>query len=418
MKFLFISISFLVFSFFTTSSKAQFRTNAQNLVLTNEDSLNYGANQNKTVISGYGDAFYQRDFNKQQSKASLERVVLFVGHRFNEKISLFTEMELENAVVASSGDEGNSAGGEISMEQAFLKFNLNARQYIVAGLFLPRIGILNENHLPVNFNGVERPMVETLVIPATWRELGVAFYGTLNNLPLTYDVGLMNGLNSANFEHGTGFREGRAEGSNAFANNLAVTAGIQYNVSDFKFQVSGYAGGTVGLNQHSADSLGLDNGAFGTPLYLGEADMQYAKNGVSAKVLGTYVAYPDADKVNVAYAKNTGSAMYGAYAEVAYDWLYKKQKTAQFITFVRGEMLDLNSSLPPEPKGIYDGTQKQTHIIAGFSYLPIPNVVIKADVRLLHTGPQNPELVINPPPNAIPYKQENQFLNIGIGYSF
>jgi hypothetical protein len=417
MKFLFILISFLVFSFFTTSSKAQFRTNAQNLVLTNEDSLNYGANQNKTVISGYGDAFYQRDFNKQQSKASLERVVLFVGHRFNEKISVFTEMELENAVVASSG-EGNNTGGEISMEQAFLKFNLNARQYIVAGLFLPRIGILNENHLPVNFNGVERPMVETLVIPATWRELGVAFYGTLNNLPLTYDVGLMNGLNSANFQHGTGFREGRAEGSNAFANNLAVTAAVQYNVSDFKFQVSGYAGGTVGLNQHSADSLGLDNGAFGTPLYLGEADIQYVKNGVSAKILGTYVSYPDADKVNVAYAKNTGSAMYGAYAEVAYDWLFKKQKTAQFITFVRGEMLDLNSSLPPEPKGIYDGTQKQTHIIAGFSYLPIPNVVIKADVRLLHTGPQNPELVINPAPNAIPYKQDNQFLNIGIGYSF
>ena len=76
-------------------------------------------------------------------------------------------------------------------------------------------------------------------------------------------------------------------------------------------------------------------------------------------------------------------------------WLYKQHKTPQFITFVRGEMLDLNSSLPAEPKGIYDGTEKQTHIIAGFSYLPIPNVVIKADVRILHTGPQNPELVIN-----------------------
>ena len=71
--------------------------------------------------------------------------------------------------------------------------------------------------------------------------------------------------------------------------------------------------------------------------------------------------------------------------------------------------LILNSSLPAEPKGIYDGTEKQTHIIAGFSYLPIPNVVIKADVRVLHTGAQNPALVINPPPNALPYKQTNQF---------
>ncbi len=191
MKFLFAATIFILLSFFAINSKAQFQTNAQKIVSTNEDSLNSGSNQNKTVISGYGDAFYQRDFNKEQSKASLERVVLFVGHRFNQKIFLFTEMELENALVTSSGenDEGGNGGGDISMEQAYLKFNLNAHQYLVAGLFLPRIGILNENHLPVNFNGVERPMVETLIIPATWRELGVAFYGTLNNLPLTYDVG-------------------------------------------------------------------------------------------------------------------------------------------------------------------------------------------------------------------------------------
>lgn len=409
----------ILFSIISVSElNAQYQTNAQKII-SSEDSLNNGSNQNKTVISGYGDAFYQRNFNLAQSKASLERVVLFVGHRFNEKISLFTELELENAVVAGGGDEDeNSNGGDISMEQAFLKFNFNAKQYLIAGLFTPRIGILNENHLPVNFNGVERPIAEQLIIPATWRELGVGFYGSLNNLPLSYDVAVMNGLNSADFNHGSGFRDGRALGSNAFANNLAVTAAVQYNISDLKFQISGYAGGTVGLNQRSADSLSLDNGAFGTPLYLGEADVQFAKNGVSAKALAAYVAYPDADKVNVAYAKNIGSGMYGAYAELGFDWLYHEQKTAQFITFVRGEMLDLNSSLPAEPKGIYDGTEKQTHIIAGFSYLPIPNVVIKADVRILHTGAQNPELVINPAPNALPYKQNNQSLNIGIGYSF
>jgi putative iron-regulated protein len=31
------------------------------------------------------------------------------------------------------------------MEQAFLRFNLNARQYIIPGLFTPRIGITNES---------------------------------------------------------------------------------------------------------------------------------------------------------------------------------------------------------------------------------------------------------------------------------
>lgn len=417
MRFLFKATCTIAILFITFSAKAQFRTNAQNLVLTNEDSLNYGKDiKNKTVISGYGSAFYQRDFDHKISTASLERVVLFVGHRFSDKISLFTELELENAVVASSSDE-NSNGGEISMEQAFLKFNLNSKQYLIAGLFTPRIGILNENHLPVNFNGVERPIVEQLIIPATWRELGVGFYGSLNNLPLNYEVAIMNGLNSANFEHGSGFRNGRAEGSNALANNIAVTAAVQYNISNFKFQVSGYVSGTVGLNQRGADSLGLNSGGFGTPLYLGEADIQYNNSGIGFKALGTYVSYPDAGKVNAAYNNNSPTSMYGAYAELDYNWLHVKQTATQFITFVRGEMLNINSTIP-KGKAIYDGTEKQTHIIAGISYLPLPNVVIKADVRILHTGKQNPALVINPAPNALPYNQNNEFLNVGIGYSF
>jgi hypothetical protein len=407
----FIGVLFLLFTF---AVYAQTRTNAQKLVFTNEDSLNAGIAKQKTVISGYGSAFYQRDFTAQQSKATLERVVLFAGHQFNSKISLFTEMELENAVVAGGEEEK----GEIAMEQAFLKFNLNPRQYIVAGLFVPRIGILNENHLPVNFNGVERPMVEQLVIPATWRELGIGFYGRSNKFPLNYSAALLNGLNSASFEHGNGIRDGRAEGSNAAANNLAVTISLQYNWKNFKFQMSGYTGGTVGLNKRGADSLNLNSGAFGTPLYLVEADVQYTKNAFSVKAIFANVSYPDAAKVNTAYAKNLATNMYGGYLELAYDWLYKKQRQAGFTTFARYEVLDLNSSIPAPPKAIYDGTLKQQHLIAGVSYLPIPNVAVKADVRLLHTGAQNPNLVINPAPNAIPYNQNNTFLNIGIGYSF
>jgi hypothetical protein len=394
------------------SPNQPFKTGAQQLVMTYEDSLQAGISSSKTVISGYGSAFYQRNFNEKQSTVTLERAVLFVGHQFSSSISVFTELEIENAKVAS-GENGN---GEISMEQAFLKFNLNPKQYIIAGLFVPRIGLLNENHLPVNFNGVERPMVEQFIIPATWRELGIGFYGSANRIPLNYCIALMNGLNSANFEHGSGIREGRAEGSSALSNNLAVTAAIQYFWQDVKFQVSGYAGGTVGLSPRSADSLKLTSGALGTPLFLGEADLQYFKNGISVKLLGSYISYPGARSINAVYNNNPPTAMYGAYAELAYDWLHRKNKKAQFVTFGRLELFDLNASIPAN--GIHDGTENQTHLIAGISYLPIPNVVIKADVRLLHTGSQNPDLVINPSPNERLYEQNNQFLNIGIGYSF
>jgi hypothetical protein len=415
MKYLLAPFLFILSFCMAIPTEAQsFRTGAQQLVLSNEDSLHAGINSQKTVISGYGSAFYQRNFNQKQSTLTLERAVLFVGHQFSQKISFFSELEIENAKVAG----GESNGAEISMEQAFLKFSLNPKQYLVAGLFTPRIGILNENHLPVNFNGVERPLVETLIIPATWRELGVGFYGSMDRLPVNYSIAFLNGLNAENFERGNGIAGGRAEGSLASANNLAVTAAIQYAWKDFKFQVSGYTGGTIGLSPRGSDSLGLNSGAFGTPIYLGEADLQYSRNGFSAKALGVYIGYPDAGKINNQFGKNMATGMYGAYAELAYDWLHKKNMQAQFISFARLEMLDMNASTPGNGDAVYDGTEKQTHLVLGFGYLSLPNVVIKADVRLLHTGPQNPDLVINPPPNQLPYRQSNQFLNIGIGYSF
>jgi hypothetical protein len=393
-------------------------TNAQKLVVTNEDSLQMGANSQKTVISGYGSAYYQRNFDLQQSVITLERAVLFVGHQFSDKISFFSELELENAKV----EGGVSNNAEISMEQAFLKFNLNAHQYIIGGLFTPRIGILNENHLPVNFNGVERPMVETLIIPATWRELGIGFYSNSEKIPLNYSIAIMNGLEGQNFEHGSGIRQGRAEGNLASANNIAISAALQYFWKNFKFQVSGYSGGTVTLSPKGSDSLGLKSGAFGTPIYLVEADAQYENNAWSAKALGVYISYPDAGRMNTVYGNNTATGMYGAFMEVAYNWLFNRQarnlSKASLISFARFEELNMNSSIAANGEGIYDGTEKQIHLIAGLGYLPLPNVVIKADVRLMHTGSQNPALVVNPPPNALPYQQNNQFLNLGIGYSF
>jgi hypothetical protein len=414
MKYVF-PFGFLLF-FFNLNAEAQnfTTTNAQKLVMTGEDSLQSGSNTMKTVVSGYGSAFYQQNFNNRQSTVTLERAVLFVGHQFSPKISFFSELELENAKV----EGGVSNDAEISMEQAFLKFNLNARQYITAGLFIPRIGILNENHLPVNFNGVERPMVETLIIPATWRELGIGFYGNSERIPLNYSFALMNGLNGADFEHGTGIRGGRAEGNLASANNIAVTAAIQYYWKNFKFQVSAYSGGTVTGSPEKSDSLGLNSGAFGTPIYLGEADVQYEYNAWSGKALAVYIAYPDAGQMNTVYGNNTATGMNGFYAEIAYNWLFKKNTKASLISFARFEALNMNAGIASNGEGIYDGTEKQTHLVMGFGYLPLPNVVIKADVRLMHTGPQNPALAVNPDPNAPPYQQNNRYLNLGIGYSF
>ncbi len=387
-------------------------------VITREDSLNAGLTpkNSPTVISGYGQAKVEYDTRLKTGTANLTRNVLFLGHRFSNKISFFSELEIENAKVVSG-----RGSGEISMEQLFLKFNVNRSTYLVAGLFIPRIGIINENHLPTTFNSNDRPFVEQFVIPSTWRELGIGVYGQIPKIPgLNYSAALMNGLNSGSFKQGTGLNDGKFEGSNASASNLAVTGALLYYVNHFRIQASTYYGGSAGLSQKQGDSLKLDYGAFGTPVSLSEANIQYnGTNGIHFKALGCFVSIKDADKINRAYANNTPSAMYGYYAELGYNLFhpFTRLNSRSLLLFVRYEAMNLNARLPKN--GIEDGLQNKQYIIVGLHFQPLKGVSVKLDYVQRITGEYNKILyVTNPYASNTPFYTTYNFINLGIGYSF
>ncbi|HKR07300.1 MAG TPA: hypothetical protein VJY62_21880, partial [Bacteroidia bacterium] len=343
-------------------------------------------------------------------RANLTRIVLFVGHKFSNNISFFSETEIEDAKV-----EGGEPGGEISLEQAYLKFDLKKNIYLQAGLFIPRIGIINENHLPTTFNGNDRPFIETLLIPSIWRELGVGLYGSSDKFSgLNYSLAVMNGLNSAAFENGSGIREGRFEGSDATASNLAVSGSLQYFIGNVKMQLSAYYGGSTGLSAREADSLQLNSGIFGTPVALGEFNIQYIKGQFSLRALVSAIQIPDADKINLAYASNTAETMFGGYGEIAYDLLPSKNKKLDF--FLRYENFNLNYKIPVN--GIENGLLKQQYFVTGFTFIPTAGVAVKLDYVFRKTGDPNPALVVNPFPQAPKYFNTNSFVNIGIGYNF
>ena len=406
-----ISISVLLF--WSTPSRSQ--------VLTAEDSLYSGllSKEQATVLSGYGEAAYALDLQKKTAEASLRRVVLFVGHKFNNRISLFTELELENALVAGNGsDEGITGKGGISMEQAFLKFNLDPTSYIVAGLFIPRVGFINENHLPTTFNGVDRPFLEELVIPSTWREIGVGFYSTIKSVPgLNYSVSLTNGLNSGGFTNGSGIREGRQLGSKAGGLALAATGSLLYYINDFRFQLSAYAGGSTAVEGRVADSLALNSGPFGNAVVLGDVNGQYIHNGWNIRIIASAVSIGNAAVINKAYASNTPELIYGAYGEAGYDLFYKKHHGEKsLIAFGRYEYMDLSARLPYN--GIQNDVNRKQYIIAGLTYKPVRGVAIKLDYVHRITGEPNPALIVTPFPQQIPYYKSNGFLNVGMAYNF
>lgn len=388
-------------------------------ILTAEDSLNAGLQQknSRTYISGYGEAIYNADLQTQVSTADLRRNILFIGHRFNDKIQFFSEMELEHALVTSEGT--NNLGGELAMEQLFLKFNINKNNYITTGLFIPRIGIINENHLPTTFNGNERHQVEQQVIPSTWREMGIGLYSNVQKIPgLNLSIALMNGINSSRFESGSGIKEGRSGGNQANASNLAVTGAALYYFKNWRIQMSGYYGGGAGITKREADSLQLSYGVFGTPVAMAELNLQYLSQGFTFKSLATAVSIPDAAEINRAYASNTPELMAGCYAEIGYNLFHLSQKNADknLTLFSRYEWLDLNVDIAEN--GIINDALKKTYIIAGITYQPIRGVAIKFDYTHRFTGEPNPILLQNPFPQTIPYYTSNGFVNLGMAYSF
>ena len=141
-----------------------------------------------TVLTSYGEINYNRSTkDSKNTVADLRRFVLGYQHRFDEKTKVVTELEVEHAV-SSSSDRG-----EVEVEQAYLERQLTNRFAVRGGLFLMPAGLLNENHEPTAFYGVERNFVETAIIPSTWREGGIQIVGNFDN-GLTAQAGITTGF--------------------------------------------------------------------------------------------------------------------------------------------------------------------------------------------------------------------------------
>ena len=141
-----------------------------------------------TMLTSYGEINYNRPtHDSSKAVADLRRFVLGVQHRFDDKTKFVSEVEVEHAV--SSADDH----GEVEIEQAFIERELSSRYALRVGLFLIPAGLLNENHEPTAYYGVERNFVETAIIPSTWREGGVQLVGTFDN-GITAQLGVSTGF--------------------------------------------------------------------------------------------------------------------------------------------------------------------------------------------------------------------------------
>src|SRR5262245_61267715 len=134
-------------------------------------------------IGGYGEALYQNFSTRaddgspaeEEDNVDLTRAVFYFGYKFDKGIVFNSEIEYEHATTG----EGDEEKGEVSVEFAYLDFPIGPSWGIRAGQMLVPMGMINELHEPPIYLGARRPDVETVIIPTTWREVGVGGYGTV-----------------------------------------------------------------------------------------------------------------------------------------------------------------------------------------------------------------------------------------------
>jgi len=360
-------------------------------VMAQEASPSPAAPTSSTGISGYMDFHYNKP-SHQDGQLDFHRFVLLVAHQFSDRIRFVSELELEHAFV-----EGLEESGELELEQAYVDFLLSRRFNVRAGMLLMPVGIINERHEPPVYYGVERPLVDTVIIPTTWFEVGAGVHGEIGR-GWRYRAYLTSPLNAAEFSAEEGIREGRQKGNRTNIGRAAGTGRLEYV-------------GIRGLTAGGSVWTGLSGFEFrprlDIPVRVLEADVRYGRNRFEGRAELAQVDITDADDLNDAIARTTGvnpnvaSTLRGGYLEAGYR-LISGAGFGDVGAFVRYENVDTQFRMPA---GYVPLEQFDRDVwVVGGTYWPEPDIAIKVD----YVHQRNGSSVVSAP----------RSFNVGLGWWF
>ena len=179
----------------------------------------------KITLGGYGELHYndtETDGGTKSKSLDAHRFVLFFGYDYSDRVRFRSEFELEHALAKDTAD--GSGPGEVELEQMYVEIDLTDQLQTRFGVILMPVGILNENHEPPTFYGVERNDVEKYLIPTTWWSGGAEIiYKTNNGIML--ELMVSEGLEGST---SMDIRAGRQKSASAVANDLAYTGRLTY----------------------------------------------------------------------------------------------------------------------------------------------------------------------------------------------
>ncbi len=341
-------------------------------------------------IGGYGEVHYNQPLSSdvmRNGTLDVHRFVMMLGYQFNDRLQFVTELEFEHVE-------------EFYVEQAFLQYKLNKYISFRGGLILTPMGIVNEYHEPVAFNGVERPQIDNNIAPTTWREIGFGVTGVILPVSLKYQAYVMNGFNSfdgsAHIGGASGLRSGRQKGAESFVSSPNFSGKIEYfGFRGLNIGLSGYFGNTQstlynGIDKNDAAAIAMaDSSVVGISMV--GVDARYSIKGLKLTGQFYYTDLSNTEQFNKFTSGkgggNLGSSMFGYYVDLGYNVLRSAKTDMQLIPFLRYSNYDTHYKVPVN---IADNLAYQKEVYTtGLSFFLTKGAVLKADMQFVKNGTQD-----------------------------
>ena len=241
------------------------------------------------------------------------------------------------------------------------------------GLVLIPRGFLTEMHEPPTFLSAKRPETERRILPSTWRENGVGVFG--DSGPVGYRAYVVNGFDATGYTD-QGVRDGRQNGSEALAEDLAVVGRVDWTDTPGLL-----AGGSIYYGDAGQEQAGLGS----TTTAIAELHAEWRAAGLWLRGLIAMAEVDDVAELNAANgfvgADSVGEEMGGHYVEAGYDLLglFDPSSEQALSPYVRYEAVDTQEEVPTgfasDPANDFD------ILTAGLNWRPRSTIVFKVEYQ-------------------------------------
>lgn len=370
-------------------------------------------------VGGYGEVALTRNFysdntyrysraaqykdDPSHGRFDIPHAVVYLSYDFGKGWTMSSEIEFEHTGTGSAAEnEFEEAaewerelekGGEVELEQFWIQKSFSKAANLRMGHIIVPVGLNNAHHEPLNFFTVYRPEGENTILPSTWHDTGISFWGRSGDF--RYEATVTAGLDAFLFTRDNWVKKGSGSPLEyKVANKYGFSLRLDnYSVKGLRLGLSGFYGQSMhNAVPHDMESNGNRNKDVKGTVLIGSFDFTYKGYNWIVRGQADYGHLGDVNELSAIKATKArtpnspySSDLVGEKAvaigiEAGYDVFsqIEKLRNDRQKLYVFGRFEHYNPYIPASGQTQFQFTEKN-RMACGINYHPVPQIAVKAE---------------------------------------